>query len=61
MEEGIKHGARGADDIWATYCRLTSGSLPEIDITLPDTVPELKRFTPDINIYDKLIASGGIH
>lgn len=61
MEESIKYGARGADDILATYCRLTSGSLPEIDISLPGTVPELKRFTPDINIYDKLIASGGVH
>ena len=60
IEEGIRCGARDADSMWATYCRLNSGSLPAMDISLPDTVPELNSFTPDINIYDKLIASGGL-
>ena len=60
IEEGIRCGARDADSMWATYCRINSGNLPEMDMPLPDTVPELNRFTPDINIYDELITSGGI-
>lgn len=60
LEEGIKCGARDADGLWATYCRLTSGSLPEAEICLPSSVPELITYYPDMTIYDQLIASGGL-
>jgi transposase len=59
-EEGIKLGVSDPDSIWATYCRLTTGTLPEPELPLPDTVPELKKYTPDFKIYDKLIVTGGL-
>ena len=60
LDEGIKCGARDADGLWATYCRLTSGSLPEVDISLPNSVPKLDIYFPDMAAYDQLIASGGL-
>lgn len=60
LEEGIKCGIRDADGLWATYCRLTSGSLPEEDISLPNSVPKLDIYSPDMTAYDQLIASGGL-
>lgn len=60
FEEGIKCGARDADGIWATYSRLNSGSLPEVDILLPSTVPTLNEYSPNINEYDLLITRGGL-
>jgi hypothetical protein len=60
FEEGIKLGVSDLDSIWATYCRLTSGTIPEPEIPLPDKVPELKKYIPDIKVYDQLIASGGL-
>lgn len=60
FEEGIKCGARDADGIWATYSRLNSGSLPEVDIILPSTVPILNEYSPNINEYDQLITRGGL-
>lgn len=59
FEEGVKCGARDADGIWATYSRLNSGSLPEVDISLPSTVPILERYSPNIIEYDQLITKGG--
>ena len=59
FEEGIKYGANDVDSIWVTYCRLTAGTLTEPEICLPETVPELKKYITDINVYDKLITSGG--
>jgi hypothetical protein len=60
LEEGIRCGVRDADGLWATYCRLTSGSLPEVDISLPNSVPRLDTYSPDITAYDQLIAIGGL-
>lgn len=60
FEEGIKCGASDSDSIWAIYCRQTVGTLPEPEICLPDTVPELKKYIPDINAYDNLITAGGL-
>ena len=60
FEEGIKCGARDADGIWATYSRLNSGSLPEVDIILPSTVPILNEYFPNIDEYDQLIIRGGL-
>jgi hypothetical protein len=60
FEEGLKLGVSDPDSIWATYCRLTTGTLPEPEIPLPDKVPELKKYIPDIKIYDQLITSGGL-
>lgn len=54
FEESIKCGTSDVDSICATYCRLTAGLLPELEICLPETVPKLKQYTPDINVYDKL-------
>ena len=61
FEEGIKCGVSDADSIWAIYCRLTTGVLAEPEISLPDTIPQLKKYTPDINLYDKLIHTGGLN
>ena len=58
FEESIKRGTNDSDSIWITYCRLTAGTLPEPDICLPETVPELKNYITDINIYDQFIAGG---
>ena len=35
-------------------------TLPEPEVSLPDTVPELKKYSPDIKIYDQLIVPGGL-
>ncbi|MBM7616455.1 transposase [Alkaliphilus hydrothermalis] len=60
FEEGIKCGVWDADSIWATYCRLTSGNQPQVDISLPSTVPKLNEYSLDISSYDDLITSGGL-
>jgi hypothetical protein len=60
FEEGLKLGVSDPDSIWATYCRLTTGTLPEPEVPLPDTIPELKKYTSDIKIYDQLIVPGGL-
>lgn len=60
FEESIRCGVKDTDSIWITYCRLTTGVLPEPEIYLPETVPELKKYITDINVYDKLISSGGV-
>lgn len=60
FEEGIKLGVSDTDSIWATYCRLTTGTIPEPELYLPETVPELKKYIPDIKVYDELIVSGGL-
>lgn len=60
LEEGIKLGVSDPDSIWATYCRLTTGTLPDLEVSLPETVPELKKYIPDIKVYDELIVSGGL-
>ena len=59
FEESLRIGVRDPNSIWATYCRLGSASLPEPDMTLPDTVPELKQYHPDIQVYDQLLTLGG--
>lgn len=59
FEEGIKCGARDADGIWQTYLRLNSGNIKEIEIKLPETIPELRRYSPNIKEYDQLITNGG--
>lgn len=59
FEEALDYGAMDADSIWATYCRLSSGSLPEMEINIPDTVPHLEKYPPNIRLYDQLMAGGG--
>jgi hypothetical protein len=60
FEDGIELGVSDPDSIWAIYCRLTSGTLPEPEMHLPDTVPELKKYIPDIKAYDELFLTGGL-
>ena len=60
LEEGIKLGVSDPDSIWVTYCRLTTGTLSEPEVSLPETVPELKKYIPDIKVYDELIVPGGL-
>lgn len=60
FEEGIKLGVSDSDSVWAIYCRLTTGTLPEPEISLSETVPELKKYIPDIKVYDELISAGGL-
>jgi hypothetical protein len=61
FEESIKCGTSDVDSIWATYCRLTAGRLPELEICLSETIPKLKKYTPDITVYDKLMIAGGLN
>lgn len=61
FEESIKCGTSDVDSIWATYCRLTAGPLPELEICLSETIPKLKKYTPDITVYDKLMIAGGLN
>lgn len=60
FEESIKYGTSDVDSIWATYCRLTAGRLPEPELCLSETVPKLKKYIPYINVYDKLMLKDGI-
>ena len=60
FEEGLSYGVNDLDSIWATYCRLTTGNLPEPNMTLSDTVPELKEYTPDMKVYDDLLLNSGV-
>lgn len=60
LEECTSISVRDADWLLATYYRLNSGSLPEVDISLSSSVPELNNYTPDKTAYDKLITSGGL-
>lgn len=60
FEEGIKYPAKDPDSIWTTYCRLNSKALPAKEINLSLNVPKLKKYIPDINVYDKFINSGGL-
>jgi transposase len=60
FETAIKNGTSDTDSIWITYCRLSSGTLPEPEMHLPDTVPELTKYITNINAYDKLMTSGGL-
>ena len=59
FEEGIKLGVSDSDSIWATYCRLKTGTLPEPEVSLPESVPKLKKYIPDIKAYDELFLTGG--
>ena len=49
FEESVNRGTSDIDSMWAAYCYLTSGILPEPDIILSHTVPELKKYIPDIS------------
>ena len=60
FEEGIKYPAKDPDSIWTTYCRLNSKALLAKEINLSLNVPKLKKYIPDINVYDKFINSGGL-
>ncbi|MEL7657146.1 MAG: IS21 family transposase [Bacillota bacterium] len=60
FEEGLNLGVNDLDSIWATYCRLTAGTLPELEVRLSETVPELKKYIPDIKSYDELLLTGGL-
>lgn len=59
FEEGLRLGVSDLDSIWALHCHLTSKKLPEPEIVLSDSVPELKGYTPDITLYDDLFQTGG--
>jgi hypothetical protein len=58
FEATIHKRANDIDSIWATYTRLTSGIINAEEITLPATVPELKKYIPDPSLYDALLQGG---
>lgn len=37
-----------------------SAPIPEPELRLSETVPELKKYIPDIKVYDELIVPGGL-
>jgi len=59
FEESLRIGVSDHNSIWATHCRLSSGTQRTPDMILPDTVPELKEYCSDINVYDRLLTAGG--
>ena len=60
FEECIKQGAKDPDSIWAAYSCLTTETLPDVEIPISNTVPELKKYIPNIQVYDSLIPVGGL-
>jgi len=46
------------DSLWAIYTRLTSSPIEVTDLKVPDKVPELKGYLPDITVYDRLLGGG---
>jgi hypothetical protein len=59
LYESFNLGVNDPDSIWVIYCRATTQNTSAPEIDLPRSVPELKRYTPDISIYDALIGIGG--
>jgi len=59
LRESFDFGVGDPDSIWATYCRLAAGNAPIPEVKLSGSVPELKRYAPDISVYDALIGIGG--
>lgn len=60
FEESLKYLAKDPDSIWTIYCRLNSRALPDKEMNISLKVPELKKYVPDINIYDKFMNPGGL-
>lgn len=58
FEECVNRGTSDIDSMWAAYCYLTSGILPEPEIIISHTVLELKKYIPDTRVYDKFIPAG---
>jgi len=59
LNEGLNLGVHDPDSVWALYCRLTTTHLSIPEVSLPDSVPELKVYVSDISVYDELIQQGG--
>lgn len=58
FQEAINSDVYDQDSLWAIYTRLTSDPIEIMDITLPEEVPELKGYYPDITVYDALLGGG---
>jgi hypothetical protein len=58
FQEAINSSVYDQDSLWAIYTRLTSDPIEIMDITLPEKVPELKGYYPDITVYDALLGGG---
>jgi transposase len=59
LDEGLRLGVNDPDSVWALYCRLTTMHLPVPELSLSESVPELKVYVSDISVYDELIRQGG--
>jgi transposase len=59
FEKGTKLGVNDPDSIKAVYSHLNSETSSETEINLPQTVPELKKYTANIKVYDEFILAGG--
>ena len=59
LDSCLEIGAADPDSIWALHCRLISNNQTIPELSLSDSVPELKKYTPDISVYDRLIVAGG--
>jgi len=55
FQEAINSSVYDQDSLLAIYTRLTSDPIEIMDITLPEKVPELKGYYPDITVYDALL------
>ncbi len=58
FQEAINSDVYDQDSLWAIYTRLTSDPIEIMDIALPEKVPELKGYYPDITVYDALLGGG---
>jgi len=58
FSEAIRSNVYDHDSLWAIYTRLTSSPIEVTDLKVPDKVPELKGYLPDITVYDRLLGGG---
>ena len=59
FEKTITYGTIDPDSLWATYQHITSGSLLEVEVKVPPSIPKLKQYKPDISRYDEFIKVEG--
>lgn len=60
FEESLNLGAKDFDSIKATFYRLKNGTLAEIsEMNFTTKLPEIKKYTSDLKVYDSLFKAGG--
>lgn len=55
FEVAIERGVTDIDSIWATYYRIAKPEIIIPEVKLPDTIPEIKTYIVNTNLYDILL------